>query len=240
MTNKINANKNTLKIKDILKNLQSDSFFYILFISTLLTSIPTPAIALGSSTLPGGLISILLSIQLILGFKHFYLPEFLLNIKIKKSIINKTNKYIGKLQKKKGDYKFFNLKIIDKISGLIIFLNGILMCIPLIFTNWHPSLSTSFISLAHIIKNKKLLQIFYFLSIFMFIGFALLFYIIFKVINKYSNNVAFSQIIKDSNISKLFYTLSFFFICGTLFFFFIFFKLSHYASKKMYTKLSEK
>ena len=230
MTNK--PNKKKIKIKDILKNLNTDSFFYILFITTLLTSIPTPAIALGSSTVPIGLISIFLSVQIILGFKHFYLPEFLLNFKINKSIIDTVDKYITKLKKK--DDKFFDLKIIDKISGLIIFLNGILMSIPIIFTNWHPSLSTTFISLAHITKSRKILQLFYFLSIFMFVGFGLLFYIMFKIINKYSNNVPFMEIIKEKSISKLLYILSFFFICATLFFFFILFKISQYASIKIY------
>lgn len=231
MTNKSNTNKNTIKIRDILKNLQSDSFFYILFISTFITSIPSPALVFGSSTIMGGIISILLSIQIFLGLKHLYLPDFLLDFKIKKSVIDKGNKYINKFKTQK-DNTFFNSKIFNKISALIIFLNGILMCIPLIFTNWHPSLSTSIISLAHIIKNKHLLILFYFLSIFMFIGFTLLFYIIFKLIKQYSSDISFSQIIKDNNFLKLFYMLGFFFLCASLFFFFILFKMFLYLSKK--------
>lgn len=231
MTSKSNTNKNTVKIRDILKNLQSDSFFYILFISTFITSIPSPALVFGSSTIMGGIISILLSIQIFLGLKHLYLPDFLLDFKIKKSVIDKGNKYIKKFKTQK-DNTFFNSKIFNKISALIIFLNGILMCIPLIFTNWHPSLSTTIISLAHIIKNKHLLILFYFLSIFMFIGFILLFYIIFKLIKQYSSDISFSQIVKDSEFLKLFYMLGFFFFCASLFFFFILFKMLLYLSKK--------
>ena len=231
-----NLNNEQYKIKDIITKLQINAF-YILLISTFITSIPTPALGLGSSTIPGGMICLLLSIQIILGFKNIYLPDYLLNIKVKKSVMNRLTKYIRKIrQTRKPDNKFFNLKILNKLSGLIIFCNGVLMCIPLVFTNWHPSISTSVISLAHIIKNKNLLILFYFLSVFMFIGYALLFYLIIKVVKQYSKNFSLLDL-KTTKYVGLFYLLSFFIICASIFCFIIIFGAIGYFSKNVYIKL---
>ena len=226
---KISIKQNKIKIGEIITKLQLNSFFYILLISTFITSIPTPAIGLGSSTIPTGLICVILSIQLMLGYKKLYLPEFLLNIKIKKSVINKLTTFISKTQKnRKGDNTFFNSQILNKLSGLIIFFNGVLMCIPLIFTNWHPSISTTFISLAHIIKNKNLLVLFYFLSLFMFIGYSLLFYLIIKVVKQYSKNFSLSNLknfsfsdLKIKNNIEI--VLSFKLLCYLCFHFFVYY-----------------
>lgn len=232
------SKKNKIKIKDLISKLQFNSFFYILLIATFITSIPSPALGFGSSTIPGGLICILLSIQLMLGFKKIYLPEFLLNIKIKKSIIKKLTTFISQKQiTSNNDNKFFNSIILNKISGLMIFFNGVLMCIPIIFTNWHPSISTSIISLAHIIKNKNLLLLFYCLSIFMFIGYTLFFYLIFKVIKHYSKNYSLSDIMKNKKYLGLFYLLGFFVICASIFLFIIIFGAVGYFSKNVYVNL---
>lgn len=231
-----NLNNKQIKIKDIITKLQINSFFYILLIATFITSIPTPALGLGTSTLPGGLICLILSIQMILGFKNIYLPDFL-NIKVKKSIIDRLTTYITKIRQiRKSDNKFFNLKILHKLSGLIIFCNGVLMCIPLVFTNWHPSISTSIISLAHITKNKNLLILFYFLSVFMFIGYALLFYLIINFIKQYSKNFSLYDL-KTSKYMGFLYLLSFFVICASIFCFIVIFVSIGYFSKNMYIKL---
>lgn len=236
--NKSNNNNDNIKIKNIMKQLKYNSFFYLLLVVTFLTSIPTPALGLGSSTVPFGIICVFLSIQMILGFKHIYLPEFLLNIKIKKSVIHKIKSYLKKMKKKnKVEENFFDSKIINTISGIIILFNGILMSIPIIFTNWHPSISTSIISLAHIIKNKKLLILFYFLSIFMFVGYIIFFYFIYKSVKNLSNIKTFSDILKIGKNGKnigLFYLLGFFFICASIFLFIVTFGLIGYFSKNIY------
>ena len=63
--NKSNNNNDNIKIKNIMKQLKYNSFFYLLLVVTFLTSIPTPALGLGSSTVPFGMICIFLSIQMI-------------------------------------------------------------------------------------------------------------------------------------------------------------------------------
>jgi hypothetical protein len=235
-TNKSNNNEN-IKIKNVMKQLKYNSFYYLLLVVTFLTSIPTPALGLGTSTVPFGIICVFVSIQMILGFKHIYLPEFLLNIKIKKSTIEKITSYITRMKKvNKVEDHFFNLKIINTISGLIILFNGILMTIPIVFTNWHPSISTSIISLSHIIKNKKLLILFYFLSIFMFIGYAIFFYFIYKSIKNFSSKKNLLDIFKSGKNVALFYLLGFFFICASMFLFLVTFGLVGLFSKNMYVK----
>ena len=236
ITNKSKNNEN-IKIKDVMKQLKYNSFYYLLLVVTFLTSIPTPALGLGTSTVPFGIICVFVSIQMILGFKHIYLPEFLLNIKIKKSTIEKITSYITRMRKvNKVENNFFNLKTINTISGLIILFNGILMSIPIVFTNWHPSISTSMISLSHIIKNKKLLILFYFLSIFMFIGYTIFFYFIYKSIKNFSSKKNLLDIFKNGKNVALFYLLGFFFICASIFLFLVTFGLVGLFSKNMYVK----
>ena len=235
-TNKSNNNEN-IKIKNVMKQLKYNSFYYLLLVVTFLTSIPTPALGLGTSTVPFGIICVFVSIQMIFGFKHIYLPDFLLNVKIKKSTIEKITSYLTRMKKvNKVEDRFFNLKIINTISGLIILLNGILMTIPIIFTNWHPSISTSIISLSHIIKNKKLLILFYFLSIFMFVGYAIFFYFIYKSIKNFSSNKNLLDIFKNGKNVALFYLLGFFFICASMFLFLVTFGLVGLFSKNIYVK----
>ena len=174
----IESKNKYVKIDNILNSLNSNSFFYVFLLSTFITSLPTPAWGFGSSTVPAGLICLFLSIQLFFNYKHIYLPKYLLDIKIKKSIFDKINSYIK--NKKTKEYEEFS-KIFNKTSAIIIFLNSILMCIPIIFTNWLPSLSTTLISLAHILKNKKMLYLYYVLSIIMLIVYLIIFTLGYKV-----------------------------------------------------------
>lgn len=233
-----NTKNDKIKIKDILSNVKIDSFFYIILLSTFITSIPSPALGLGSSTIPGGLLCIVLSIQIILGFKQIYLPNFISNFKIKNSFIKKINRYITKVNKiDTPEKKFFNLQILNKISGLMILCNGILMCIPFVFTNWHPSISSSIISLAHIIKNKKLLLLFYFLTLFMFVGYTLFFYLIYKAVKNYSLDKSIMNFVKKKEYRNLFYFLLFFVLCAILFLCMVVFGLLGFFSKKIFVKI---
>ena len=83
--NKINnilkRKKNSFTVREIIDYFKQDGIFAILFIITLPTSIPTPAHAFGSSTMIGGVITLLLSFQILLGYDTAYLPEFILKKK---------------------------------------------------------------------------------------------------------------------------------------------------------------
>ena len=79
----LNGNNKYLTIGNIIKSFEKDSFFIILFFSTFITSIPSPSYGFGTSTMIGGLISLLVAIQLLFNLKKLYLPEFILKKKNK-------------------------------------------------------------------------------------------------------------------------------------------------------------
>ena len=120
---------------------------------TFFTSIPSPSWGLGTSTVPGGLLTIIISLQILLGFKHIYLPEFLQKRKIKTKYLKIAEKYGDKLKSNnQSNLNFFKNVILEKISAIFIFFCGILMTVHLIFTNWAPSFAVTFISISHILK----------------------------------------------------------------------------------------
>lgn len=171
----INTNKN-ITIRELLDLLGANSFFYFLFIITFLTSIPSPSWGLGTSTVPGGLLAIIISFQILLGFKHIYLPEFLQKRTIKTNFLKTVEKYGDKLKSNnKSDVHFFKNIILEKISAILIFFCAILMIIPLILTNWAPSFAVTFISISHIFKNKWLLILCYILTSIMIVAYVYFF-----------------------------------------------------------------
>jgi hypothetical protein len=70
----------------------------------------------------------------------------------------------------------------------------------------------------------------------MFIGYSLFFYLIFKVIKKYSKKYSFADL-KTKKYIGLFYLLSFFVICASIFLFIIIFGAIGYLSKNVYINL---
>ena len=93
----LNGNNKYLTIGNIIKSFEKDSFFIILFFSTFITSIPSPSYGFGTSTMLGGIISLLVSIQLLFNFKKLYLPKFILKKKIKLKKIKKKEKIINNI-----------------------------------------------------------------------------------------------------------------------------------------------
>lgn len=179
-------NNNTISIDKLSSLLGSNSFFYLLFIVTFLTSIPSPIWALGTSTVPSGILTLLISSQMILGRKHIYLPAFLKKKNIKTKTIKTMEKYLSKLKTKSNSSKFFFENIIlEKISAILIFFCGILMAMPIILTNWAPSFAVTFISISHILKNKFLLFLCYVLTLLMLFGYIYFFKIIIKYAKKF-------------------------------------------------------
>ena len=189
----INTNKN-ITIRELLDLLGANSFFYFLFILTFFTSIPSPSWGLGTSTVPGGLLTIIISLQILLGFKHIYLPEFIQKRKIKTKFLKIAEKYGDKLKSNnQSNLNFFKNVILEKISAIFTFFCGILMMVPLILTNWAPSFAVTFISISHIFKNKWLLILCYILTSIMIVGyiyfFKLIIYFAKKFLKKLNINI---------------------------------------------------
>lgn len=182
-----------ISIKKILHLLDNKSFFYFLFIITFFTSIPAPSWGLGSSTLPGGFLSFIISIQILLGYKNIYLPSYLNKKTVKISYIKKIDDYLNKVNLKKNKNPlFFSNTVIKNTSAFFILCNSLLMMIPIIFTNWGPSFSVSVISLSHILQKKWLLVLSYILTIVMFILYIYFFKFIVYYIKKFISKIDFN------------------------------------------------
>lgn len=206
--NKINklvkTNKKTVTIRDIVNYFKEDGIFAILFIVTFPTSIPTPAYGLGSSTIIGGIICFTLSIQILLGLQKPYLPEFILNKKINISSFRKRyhkrfNRVLFKIERffKKGGHKYAFNSLFIKISALLTLLNSILMFIPLIFTNWLPSTTITFMSFSYLFKDGFMFLISLLFASAVFIFYFVAFKFIISYILKYKD-----YFIDKFNISK--------------------------------------
>lgn len=188
--------KKTIKVKEILKLLGKESFFQILFISTIFTSIPAPAWGIGFSTIPAGIITFLISIQLILDYKYVVLPDFINEKEIKTSILKgksfKTiKKWFAYLKGMSSPRlkKVFKSKNFNKIAGLSLLPQGILMIIPIIFTNLLPSMIVTGLSLAYILKDGVLFFIFCLMSFIVFFTYIFFFKYLVSYLKYISNKV---------------------------------------------------
>ena len=185
----INKKQNKFTIREIINYFKEDGIFAILFIITFPTSIPSPSYGLGSSTILGGLITIFLALQIFFGKKKPYLPDFIMDKKInvtkfRKRFHKRVDYALFKMEKyfKKSHPNFLN-EIFVKISSILMILNGILMIIPIIFTNWLPSTTVSFMSFSYLFKDG-----FMFMISLLFATFIFLFYFFaFKYIISYAN-----------------------------------------------------
>tara|TARA_B110001450_G_scaffold245802_1_gene259247 strand:+ start:3078 stop:3761 length:684 start_codon:yes stop_codon:yes gene_type:complete len=206
----LNGNNKYLTIGNIIKSFEKDSFFIILFFSTFITSIPSPSYGFGTSTMIGGLISLLVAIQLLFNLKKLYLPEFILKKKIKLKKIKKKEKIINKildtfeLLLKKNNESLLTFFFV-KISTLLIIFNSILMIFPLILTNWLPSTTITLLSISYLFKDGRFFLFSLFFSLFVSIAYITIFRLIFLFFKK-SNNYyeSIKQIYNYDNIMQFF------------------------------------
>jgi hypothetical protein len=174
-----NKKQNKYSVKQLIDYFGSDSHWAVIFIVNLPMTIPAPPYAGGFSTLPTGTLALILSIQILLGYKKVELPATLEKINIDISLlksenykkVNDTLIWLEKyLKKRKTDIfsAFF-----EKVLAITIIPPSLLMMLPIIFTNWLPCVSVTLISFVYLFKDG--------LSIFIAVVFAWLvtfFYII--------------------------------------------------------------
>lgn len=187
INNLVEKGKNVYTVQEIIDYFDKDSIFALLFLITLPTSIPAPPQAFGAETVLGGSLTVLLSIQLIMGFNKPILPKFITSKKINLGQL-KDNKYYKKADKLlvklesyfKKRYTFVFQNIIIKIIAALMVIPGILMIIPVVFTNLFPSISITLISFAFLFKDGLMLIISSFLTVLV----VLFYFIFFKFIVK--------------------------------------------------------
>lgn len=174
--------KKTIKVKKLLELLGKESFFQILFVVTLITSIPAPSWGFGTSTIPGGILTLIIAVQLILDYKYIRVPDFIGEKDLDTSYF--SGKYFKKIKESAIYLKtlgkprlknIFNNPTFNKIAGISLILPAILMIVPIIFTNMLPSMIVTGISLAYILKDGLLFFIFCLLSFIVFVAYIFFF-----------------------------------------------------------------
>ena len=171
---KINDLRKTQKtkwtIQELLDFFGEDGIFTLIFLISFPTSIPSPAWGLGFSTFIGGVIILILSFQLILGYKSASLPEFITKQTIDVSFMqsDKFDKIYNFLLDLK-EYTRSRLKwalMARPIIGAFLLPQAILMMIPIPFTNWIPSVISTCVSFSYLFGDGLYLLIFLGVSVF--------------------------------------------------------------------------
>ncbi len=154
-----NKKQNKYSVKQLIDYFGSDSHWAVIFIINLPMAIPAPPYAAGFSTVPTGTLTLILSIQILLGYKKVELPTTLEKKNIDISLLKSENykkvndaliwleKY---LKKRKTDIfsPFF-----EKILAVTIIPPSLLMMLPIIFTNWLPCVTVTLISFVYLFKD---------------------------------------------------------------------------------------
>ena len=157
-------------VQELLDFFEEDGIFTLIFLLSFPTSIPSPAWAMGFSTFMGGTIILILSLQLIFGFKKAVLPTFITKQTIDISFMqsDKFDKIYNFLLGLK-EYTRSRLKwalVARPIIGAFLIPQAILMMIPIPFTNWIPSVVSTCVSFSYLFGDGLYLLIFLGLSIF--------------------------------------------------------------------------
>jgi len=162
--------KNTWTVQELLDFFEEDGIFTLIFLLSFPTSIPSPAWGLGFSTFIGGVIILILSFQLIFGFKKAVLPSFITKQKIDVSFMqsDKFDKINNFLLGLKGYTKSrFKWALTARpIIGAFLIPQAILMMIPIPFTNWIPSVIATCVSFSYLFGDGLYLLIFLGISVF--------------------------------------------------------------------------
>ena len=161
--------RDKMTVRELVDYFEEDGIFAILFFITIPTSIPTPPIDGGLSTLPGGAATLLLSFQLILGYEKVYLPESILKKEIDMSFLNSEN--FKKIDNVIGKFESLTRKRFQwvlhspRLLALFFIPQAILMLIPIVFTNMLPSMCITFMTFSYLFKDGLMALIFVSLSV---------------------------------------------------------------------------
>lgn len=146
--------EDNIKIETILKSIDSGGFALLNLILSLILFIPTPP---PIATICAILI-IFLSLQMIIGLKEVWLPNFITNKSIKRTtlalIAGKSSTYLSKMEKfTRRRLVFMESDIAQRIIGLILFILATLSLTPILFANSMPGISIVLISFGMLNKD---------------------------------------------------------------------------------------
>lgn len=139
----------TTTIKDIINEFHHDSILLTLLFFSIPIAVPLPYPP-GFTTIIGVPI-IFLTIQMIIGSKLVYLPKKVKRFKVKNSLLITMSKkiypWLVKCEKLVTPrFTFMSCKIAEKILGILCFVSGLFIALPLPFTNAIPAFGVALIS----------------------------------------------------------------------------------------------
>lgn len=148
-----------LTIGDLMSKLQDRGFGLVLILLSLPSALPVPAP--GYST-PFGIALVLLTLQLLVGRKTPWLPQFVLKMKIgpklAKAMIGAAATFFDKVEWLiKPRLGWLAGGFGERIAALIIIIMSCLMILPIPFTNTFPAMVIFIIGVALIEKDGLLM-----------------------------------------------------------------------------------
>ena len=150
-----------LSLEDLLNRFSERSFGLFLLLAMLPTFIPIPV---GVGALSGGLAS-LIGLQFLARLEHPWLPKWVANYKIHRHRVqgfrDRMGKWLGRLERltKPRYVGMFTHWAAHAFTGLLLVILGILLCLPIPFTNWPFGLILLAFSFALIERDGALMLI---------------------------------------------------------------------------------
>jgi hypothetical protein len=150
-----------LTFNELLDRFSERSFGLFLLLAMLPTFIPIPV---GVGALSGGLAS-LIGLQFLWRLEHPWLPKWVANYKIHRYRIigfrDRMGKWLGRLERltKPRYVGVFTHWAAHAFTGLLLVILGVLLCLPIPFTNWPFGLILLAFSFALIERDGALMLI---------------------------------------------------------------------------------
>ena len=176
----INGDKTEYTIQELLEQFQSNNIAVFLVLATFITSIPLPPWGGGFETVLGGILSLVLALEGLIGLKTVFIPAMFRNITIDISFIQKskiTKQSIEWIENRivPNRHKWALNGFNEKLMYLLVIPNALLMILPIMFTNGPPSQTITLMALAWLVADGLFFLIMLFVSFFVVIMYIILF-----------------------------------------------------------------
>jgi hypothetical protein len=177
--------KTKYTIQELLDQFESNNIPLFLVLSTFLTSIPLPPLLGGFETIPGGVLTLILALEGLIGLKTIYIPSSIKNVSIDISYVQKLQVTKDSIQWVEShitpnQYQWVFSDVNEKIMYLLIIPLALLMIIPIIFTDLIPSQAIMLMALAWLVSDGLFFMIMLVVSFFIIVIYALFFIIFAK------------------------------------------------------------
>lgn len=178
----VNGEKSKYTVQELLDHFESSSIVVCLVLATFITSIPLPPWGGGFETIPGGLLSIFIALQGLLGREQVYIPPFLRSFEIDIKFIQKSDHTKAAFQWIESHiqpdrYTWGLNKFTETLMYLLVIPNALLMLVPIMFTNGPPSQCITLMALSWLLYDG-----FYFLIMLATSTFVILMYIVLFIV----------------------------------------------------------